>query len=166
MLPEGKRVGGFVLQQDLAPTILSIMGGDKVRRNFGMDGEDAYPVMQGVCSSSRSEFYVTECTWMRKRGWRTPHYKLIQSLEPDIHGKPELELYDLTEDPLEDANLADERPEVVEAMVARMQNWIARRVGETGKRDAMLSSRPSFLISKSAIRALKPRKHRQPSARP
>ena len=52
-----------------------------------------------------SEFYITECTWMRKHGWRTPEWKLIVALEPDFHFKPEVELYNLVEDPQENNNL-------------------------------------------------------------
>jgi len=99
---------------------------------------------------------------MRKRGWRTPHYKLIESLEPDIHGKPPVELYDLVDDPLENNNLADERPEVVEAMKGAMRRWVGGRIGQTGNRDPIVHSRPSFLISKSVLRALEPRKKKEP----
>ena len=66
------------------------------------------PLIRGEKSSHESEFYITECTWMRKHGWRTPQWKLIVALEPDFHFKPEVELYNLVEDPHEDNNLAGE----------------------------------------------------------
>ena len=47
---------------------------------------------------------------MRKHGWRTPSWKLMIALEPDFHFKPEIELFNLVEDPNEDNNLAEERP--------------------------------------------------------
>ena len=79
------------------------------------------PSMAGACCRWRparslrieSEFYITECTWMRKHGWRTPEWKLIVALEPDFHFKPAVELYNLIEDPCENHNLAETRPEVV-----------------------------------------------------
>ena len=144
-----------MLQQDLAPTVLEIMGhGEKV---VGMDGRSALPVIDGERKGNYSEFYLTECTWMRKRGWRTPHYKFIQALEEDIHGKPPLELYDLVEDPGEDHNIADERPEVVRSLEARMEGWVSKRMRETGNPDPILRNRPSFRSQGYAMRRLAPR---------
>jgi arylsulfatase A-like enzyme len=74
---------------------------------------------------------------MRKRAWRTPEWKLIDGMEPDIHGLPLLELYHLPSDPQEQRNLATERPDVVAALQAELLTWIARRVRETGKPDPM-----------------------------
>ena len=88
--------------------------------------------MRGVVASHDSEFYISECTWMRKHGWRTPSWKLMIALEPDFHFKPEVELFNLVEDPNEDHNLAEERPDVVEALRARMEAWITKREADTG----------------------------------
>jgi arylsulfatase A-like enzyme len=99
--------------------------------------------------------YLTECTWMRKRGWRTPRWKLIRALEQDIYGKPPVELYDLQADPAERVNLASDRPEVVEALSADMDKWIARRMQETGlpdpqvdQADALRIWQPRFIAGK------------------
>ena len=46
---------------------------------------------------------------MRKHGWRTPQWKLIVALEPDFHFKPEIELYNLIQDPEENDNVAEPR---------------------------------------------------------
>ena len=69
---------------------------------------------------------------MRKHGWRTPEWKLIVALEPDFHGKPEIELYNLVTDPDENVNLAEEEPGVVGMLRIRMDAWIAKREAETG----------------------------------
>jgi arylsulfatase A-like enzyme len=93
------------------------------------------PMARGEVASHNSEFYITECTWMRKHGWRTPEWKLIVALEPDFHFKPEVELYNLVEDPLENHNLAESQPEMVKLLRERMLAWIARRQAETGLPD-------------------------------
>jgi hypothetical protein len=49
-----------------------------------------------------------------------------------------VELYDLIEDPLENNNIADERPEIVKAIKARMESWVTRRLSETGKPDPIM----------------------------
>lgn len=77
---------------------------------------------------------------MRKHGWRTPQWKLIVALEPDFHFKPPVELYNLVEDPGETRNLAEEEPEVVAALRARMEAWIAKREKETGLTNPMMTN--------------------------
>ena len=62
------------------------------------------------------------------------------ALEPDIHFKPETELYNLITDPEENHNLAEEEPEVVKFLEARMQAHIARREQETGRTNPMYTN--------------------------
>ena len=61
------------------------------------------------------------------------------ALEPDFHFKPEIELFNLVEDPNEDHNLAEARPDVVAALRGRMEAWIAKREAETGLPNPMLT---------------------------
>jgi arylsulfatase A-like enzyme len=94
--------------------------------------------VRGERATNYSELYLTECTWMRKRGWRTAHWKLIEALEPDFHNKPAHELYDLVADPLETTNLADREPDVVAHLRGRMQRWVDMRCRATGGSDPIL----------------------------
>ena len=61
------------------------------------------------------------------------------ALEPDFHWKPEIELYNLVQDPLENHNLAEERPDVVAHLRGLMEAWIAKRTAETGLENPMLT---------------------------
>ncbi len=128
-LPAGKRVAGYNTQQDLLPTLMELCG---IESNIAFDGKSLLPMLRGEVPSHASEFYITECTWMRKHGWRTPQWKLIEALEPDFHFKPPLELYNLVEDPGELVNLAEAQPEMAAALQKRMNDWIAKREAETG----------------------------------
>ena len=94
--------------------------------------------MRGEVPSFESEMYLTECTWMRKHGWRTPEWKLMIALEPDFHFKPEVELYNLIADPHEDRNVASKHPDIVATLRARMEAFIAKREKETGIQNPML----------------------------
>jgi len=134
-VPASKRVTGYNTQKDLVPTLLElagIVGTDHRESEIAFDGKSLLPMVNGEVASHENEFYITECTWMRKHGWRTPQWKLIEALEPDIHFKPAVELYNLVEDPGELVNLAESETEVVEFLRDRMNNWIARREKETG----------------------------------
>ena len=96
-------------------------------------------MVRGEVASYEGEFYISECTWMRKHGWRTPQWKLILALEPDFHFKPAVELYNLIEDPAENHNLAESQPEIVAYLKGRMEAWIAKREAETGLPNPMLT---------------------------
>lgn len=135
-IPAGKRVKGFSQHKDLVPTIMDLLGVREKDIDWPsekrFDGQSLLPLIAGEAASHESEFYITECTWMRKHGWRTPEWKLMIALEPDFHFKPEIELYNLVQDPGENHNLAAQEPEIVALLRSRMDAWIARREEETG----------------------------------
>jgi arylsulfatase A-like enzyme len=130
LVPPGLRIAGFNRHQDLLPTLLELAG--IVSENLSFDGRSLMQMVRGEIASFDSEFYITECTWMRKHGWRTPQWKLMLSLEPDFHFKPPVELYNLVEDPGENHNLAEANPDMVALLTSRMVTWLAKREAETG----------------------------------
>ena len=136
-LPPGKRISGYSMHQDLVPTILEILG---VESDINFDGTSLMKMVRGESVTNYSDFYIGEATWMRKHGWRTPEWKLIIALEPDFHFKPEVELYNLIEDPQELNNLAEKEPEIVAVLKGRMEAWIAKREQETGRPNPMYTN--------------------------
>jgi arylsulfatase A-like enzyme len=134
--PDGSGAGEardeLVTLLDLAPTVLDATG----MPELALDLPGHSLLRPG---DSPNGVYLTECTWMRKRGWRTPRWKLIRALEPDIYGFPLVELYDLACDPAEQRNLAAERPDVATQLAAEMDAWVARRLAETGRPDPIVA---------------------------
>lgn len=131
-VPAGKRIKGYSQHKNLVPTILELAG---VKSSQKFDGGSLMRLVDGKVKSYDSEFYITECTWMRKHGWRTPKWKLMIALEPDFHFKPEIELYDMQKDPGELKNVAKQNPKIVKALTAKINNWIAKREKETGNKN-------------------------------
>jgi arylsulfatase A-like enzyme len=131
-VPVGQRVSGFNQHKDLVPTILDLAD---IETEATFDGKSLLPMANGEVASHESEFYITECTWMRKHGWRTPEWKLILALEPDFHFKPMVELYNLVTDPEENHNVAEENPDIVTLLQGRMNAWVKKREEETGLPD-------------------------------
>jgi arylsulfatase A-like enzyme len=131
-VPAGKRVADIVQMKDIMPTIMELMG---VKTKIEFDGRSLMPLMEGRWHEQEPEFYITEATWMRKHGWRTPEWKLIHSLEPDFHFKPKIELYNLIKDPEENCNVAGENPDVVKMLEGRMKAWVEKRESETGRKN-------------------------------
>ncbi len=130
VLPDGARVEGITLHQDLVPTIMDLLDIDP---GIDFDGQSQIPLLCGDVPTNYSGFYITECTWMRKHGWSTSEWKLIHALEPDFHFKPEVELYNLLDDPEEYNNLAESEPKIVETLEDQIQRWITKREKETGR---------------------------------
>jgi arylsulfatase A-like enzyme len=128
-LPKGKEIKSFASHADLVPTILDIL---EIKTNVEYDGKNLMTHLNSHDDELEQEFYITECTWMRKHGWRTPEWKLIIALEPDFHFKPEVELYNLVADPNELNNLVELRPDMVKKLTNKMENWLALRKKETG----------------------------------
>lgn len=137
-LPRGQRVPGYMTHQDLLPTLLDLLGERRLIRELKLDGRSVLPLVRGERATNYADLYLTECTWMRKRGWRTPQWKLIEALEPDFHNMPPVELYDLVTDPGETRNVADAEPQVVQHLRERMQRWVDKRTHETGGTDPIL----------------------------
>ena len=146
-VPSGLRLPDGCLLQDVAPTVLDVLG---VSAHVQFDGQSLLPRMRGERRTPSAEFYTTECTWMRKHGWRTPEWKLIHALEPDFHFMPEAELYNLSDDPQENHNLVGEEPDVVALLERRMGAWIARRERETGRPSPMLADLRSYTSREKA----------------
>ena len=134
----GKRFADICQHKDVVPTLLDILGIDDTGINF--DGRNLTDLIKGNPIKQEPEMYITEATWMRKHGWRTPEWKLIVALEPDFHFKPAVELYNLINDPEEYDNLAEKEPEVVKFLTERMNNFIAKREKETGKTNPMITN--------------------------
>ena len=120
--------------KDVMPTLLDLMGIDA---GIAYDGRNLMPRARGQAVPQECEMYITECTWMRKHGWRTPEWKLIVALEPDFHYKAPVELYNLVADPEELVNVADANPETVAYLRARMEAHIAARTAATGRANPM-----------------------------
>lgn len=136
-VPAGKRVSEVTVIQDIMPTVLDLLDIDS---GIEFDGRSFAGRWQAEPSERISEFYITECTWMRKHGWRTPEWKLIHALEPDFHFKPEIELYNLVRDPEENVNVAEQEPEIVALLEQRMLAHIAKREQETGRRNPIYTN--------------------------
>ena len=136
-VPAGGRHADITQMKDTTPTILDLMG---IKTGIAYDGRSLTPLLHGKTRVPEPEFYITECTWMRKHGWRTPQWKYIHALEPDFHFKPEVELYDIVRDPEENHNVAKKEPGVVKMLEERMQAWIAKREKETGRTNPMMTN--------------------------
>jgi arylsulfatase A-like enzyme len=128
----------MVTLADIAPTILEYCGLDEAAEEASMDGLSLRSLIDnGSHAGARDGVYLTENAWMRKRGWRTPRWKLIVETghTPEVYGRSDDELYDLVVDPDEQDNLIEKRPAVADGLRADMQAHLSSRLKETGLPD-------------------------------
>ena len=130
-LPAGRRLTQMLQYQDVAPTLLEAAG---IEPPFEMDGESFWQLASGQTESGgRDRIVSCEATWQAKWSLRTDTHKLILAREPDFYGHPPRELYDLTVDPGEEHNLADEQPTLAAELEEELETWIAEKLEEAGR---------------------------------
>jgi arylsulfatase A-like enzyme len=121
----GQRIAGFAQHPDLAPTLLDAAG-EPIPE--AMEGASLLPALGGQEMPSREFITASECTWQKKWAIRTNSEKLILSRQPDFHGMPRVELYDLKADPHELNNIAASQPERTRSLESRLEAWISDEV--------------------------------------
>jgi len=123
---------------DLLPTILDACGVEKPA-GLRLDGRSLLPLWKGrqvdwpdrmiVIQSHRGDKPVLYHNFAA----RTQKWKLLNASgfgNETLKGEPKFELYDMASDPLEEHNLAQKRPDMVEKMRKRYELWF-RDVGST-----------------------------------
>lgn len=158
-VPRGAVVADAVTLLDVVPTVLGAFGQPA---RPGLPGRNLLGAWAGGLPPS-APLYCTECTWQKKRAWLEGPFKLISALEPDFHGGPDLELYDLREDAGETANLAAVRPHVVGPLRERLEAHVRRRLVEEGGGADPLCTQP---VSSRRIGGVKPPAGARPEAAP
>lgn len=122
-LPEGRHAGRVVEEPvalvDIAPTLLALAG-LPVPADF--QGASLLDLIEGTDDPARAErpiYFESPLTRLGLQGLRKGRWKLIRNVR---HGS--VELYDLSEDPGEQHDLADEEVAVREELTARLASWV------------------------------------------
>ncbi len=141
LIPAGQRLDGLVSLKDIAPTVLDYASHAALTEHENIEGSSLRTLMEhGSHNGTTEAIYLTECGWMKKRGWQTKQWKLIVETgsTPAVYNTPELELYDLEDDPDEVYNLAEEADDVVKRLRDDMDVFLQNRLAETGLPDPMV----------------------------
>ena len=108
---EGKQCDAWVQNQDLAPTVLGLLG----IRHEGMDGQDVWPIAAGQSPPHRDHITTGWGNHLNVRDDRhSVHLKVTGSGEPTS-------VYDLDQDPHEETPLTAWDPGVVDEACQRAE---------------------------------------------
>jgi len=118
---------------DVLPTILEACGVPKPK-GLEIDGRSILPLMQGrkiawrdrtiYIQSHRGDVPILYHNFAaRSQQWKLLHASGFG--RENFEGKPKFELYDMVADPLEQNDLAAQRPDIVKAMRKEYEEWFA-----------------------------------------
>ncbi|WP_276257391.1 sulfatase [Haloglomus litoreum] len=118
----------LVTNVDLAPTLVDYAGLDRPAQ---WQGRSLRPVLADPDADWRDHVVLDHGLYTAQRAVRTDRWKYVRTLHPGGFADvvPERALYDMHEDPHEQANLHDDRPAVVEDLETRMLRWVDEHVG-------------------------------------
>ncbi len=133
VLKAGQRSDRVAAHIDILPTLLEACQVTKPER-LRLDGRSFLPLLKGeaclwpdrsvVIQAHRgNEPAALHNFALRRQDWKLLHASGFG--KESFDGAPDLELYDMKNDPLETNNLAAERPEVVEELTRAYQSWFS-----------------------------------------
>ncbi len=111
----GSKIGAFVQNQDILPTLLALLGVPHRR----LDGDNLWPLITGAPTSedlaARDHIVIGWETYasVRDREWNL----LVNTTAPE----KDLKLFQLTDDPAESKNVAADYPQVVAKQLSRLE---------------------------------------------
>tara|TARA_B110000438_G_scaffold299943_1_gene351162 strand:- start:91 stop:1449 length:1359 start_codon:yes stop_codon:yes gene_type:complete len=125
-IAEGKLVKNQVVNIDIFPTILDLVGLSQI--NEKIDGESLVPLLKNESSRS-NPIYLETASIVKDEmlgkavGIRTSEYKYFRLRKSP---KEKVHLYNLKNDPLEEYNLVKINPEIVENMELILSNFLIK----------------------------------------
>ncbi|HIE18226.1 TPA: DUF4976 domain-containing protein [Candidatus Bathyarchaeota archaeon] len=127
LVPKGKLFKGLVQSTiSLMPTILDLF---EIEHPSRMEGKNLVDLANRD-EDPYKEIYVNQGLWTAKRAIRTERWKLIKTFDKAFWETPEVELYDMKEDPDETENLAPEKQEIIDKLELKMERWRRKKLGK------------------------------------
>ncbi|MGF1448836.1 MAG: sulfatase [Opitutales bacterium] len=121
---QGGRVDDSLIYHfDIAATVMDLLD---IQPQAHWDGQSfADNLKAGQPAELRDTVVVSQNAWSCQRGVRWDHWILVRSYHEGYHGFPDLMLFDLANDPHEQHNLAESRPDSVNEGLRRLDAWVA-----------------------------------------
>lgn len=116
----GRVDDGLCYQIDVAATVLDLLGASVPA---GWDGRSFASAFRDGASAGRDHLVLSQAAWCVQRAVRSADWLYIATYHDGFHGFPEAMLFDLADDPHEQRNLADDRPDLVHQAADLLADW-------------------------------------------
>lgn len=117
---KGQSMDGFHYNLDWAPTLLELLGGAKAD---SWDGSSfAASILKGQ-DIGREELILSQCCHVCQRSVRFGPWLYMRTYHDGFHLFPDEMLFDLSQDPYEQNNLVQTRPEICHEGAWRLMRW-------------------------------------------
>ncbi|HXI42115.1 MAG TPA: sulfatase-like hydrolase/transferase [Bryobacteraceae bacterium] len=131
----GIRLKQMLQMHDVTPTVLEAAG---LPIPSSLEGRSFWKLLTGEQQEGGCDrVFSVACGPQPAWSLRTAEAKYI--LSPGATGEKRSALYDLATDPKEERNIASDRPAVAAAMERELEDWVAHRLEESAKSQALLA---------------------------
>lgn len=113
---------GFHDNVDLLPTVQELLG-TEIKGNYDYDGVSYAKTLLEGKDCARESVVLTQCCHVCQRSARFGDYLYVRTIHGGYHLLPREMLFNLKEDPHQQHNLAEERPELCERGARIVLNW-------------------------------------------
>jgi choline-sulfatase len=118
--PEGHADDGLHYNLDLAPTLAELLDRPAHAR---WDGESFAPVLRDGQDCGRDSLVISQCAHVCQRGVRFGPWLYMRTYHDGYHLFPKEMLFNIEEDPHEQHDLADKRPDLCREGVYILNEW-------------------------------------------
>jgi arylsulfatase A-like enzyme len=148
-----RRFRSLCYQVDVGATVIELLGGEVP----GVwDGRSVAAALRCSADVARTELVITQGAWTCQRALRWDRWIAIHTLHDGYHAFPEWMLFDLEDDPHEQADLAERFPELISMASRKLRQWESaalqrNRVGVDPLTTVLLEGGPSHTRGKLAV---------------
>ena len=120
---KGVSVKGFHDNVDLVPTIQELLHTPKFSKRYRYDGVSFAQTLLNGKDCSKPYVVLTQCAHVCQRSARFDDYVYIRTVHGGYHLLPDEMLFHIKEDPHEQHNLAEERPDLCAKGAKMILDW-------------------------------------------
>ena len=110
----------------LRPTIVSLFG---MQDQNNLEGKNLIRIA-GEEDKGTEEIYSNMGVWTAKRAFRKGRWKIIKTLDKSFWETPDIELFDVLNDPQETHDVANDHSSLVDELELRMERWLKDQIGK------------------------------------
>lgn len=121
MTPANQRYDGFVYNVDVMATLAELVG---LAIPDGWDGLSLLEVLKGQSITLRDHVVLEHGLYACQRAVRDDRWHYIRTYHQGLYTFDPIVLYDMMANPNQTQNVADQHPDVVEAMDHRLADWL------------------------------------------